>query len=179
MLIVTVAVGGELFDTGAQEFIQPKNFKLVLEHSLVSLSKWESFYEKPFINSDKTAEETLHYIRDMTITPEVPEEVYASLSQSNIDKITAYIEAKMTATTIHQLTSNANLETVTSELIYYWMIALGIPFECQHWHLSRLLMLVKVCNIKNAPPKKMSKAEIAAHNRALNDERRKKYGTKG
>jgi len=180
MLIVTVAVGKEeLFDSGAQEFIQPRKFNLVLEHSLVSLSKWESFYEKPFINSEKTHEETLHYVRDMTVTPEVPEEVYESLSQANVDKITAYIEAKMTATTVHQAPNNSNLETVTSELIYYWMIALGIPFECQHWHLSRLLMLIKVCNVKNAPAKKMSRAETAAYNRALNDQRRKQYGTKG
>ncbi len=165
-----------------QEFISTKkDWVLQLEHSLISLSKWESKWCKPFFSKeDKTYEETLDYIRCMTLTPNVPDEVYKCLTPSNIAAINDYIAAPMTATWFgkDQQSKKSN-EQVTSELIYYWMIALNIPFECQKWHINRLLTLIRVCNIKNQPSKKMSKRALMSRNAALNASRRKQFGTSG
>ena len=171
----------EMFDERTQEFVTFKEHTLQLEHSLISLSKWESKWGKAFLSKHtKTFEETIDYIKCMTITPNIPEEVYARLTRANIEEINAYIEAPMSATHfMEDRKGKKNSETITSELIYYWMIALNIPFECQKWHLNRLLTLIRVCNINNQPPKKMSKSELMSRNRALNDARRKQLGTKG
>lgn len=182
MLKITVPAS-ELWDEQKQEFVYGKEQTLMLEHSLVSLSKWESKWNKAFLSkTKKTLEETIDYVRCMTLTQNVNPEVYTRLSNENIREINDYIGAPMTAT--H--TSNhgpkqggMSREIVTSELIYYWMIALNIPFECQKWHLNRLLTLIEVCNIKSQLPKKMSKREIASRNAALNAARRKKFNTKG
>ena len=164
-----------------QEFITTKEQKLQLEHSLISLSKWESKWCKPFLSKeDKTLEETIDYIRCMTLTPNVNPDIYYCLSNENLREINQYIDAPMTATTFHERPGGtSNCEIITSELIYYWMIAQNIPFECQKWHINRLLTLIRVCNIKNAPAKKMSKREIMSQNAALNEARRKKLNTKG
>lgn len=183
-IIIPASPSTELWDSGKEEFVTipgTKEQKLQLEHSLVSLSKWESKWCKPFLSkTEMTTEETIDYIRCMTITQNVPQEVYNHLTQDNIKDVTEYINAPMTATWFSkEKNGKPNREVVTAELIYYWMIALNIPFKCEKWHLNRLLTLVRVCNIKNAPPKKMGKQAIMNRNRALNTARRKQHNTKG
>ena len=179
MLTITIPAT-EMFNDETQEFFTLKEQTIQLEHSLVSLSKWESKWHKPFLTKDKkTLAETIDYIRCMTITQNVNPDVYTRLSNSNIAEIEKYIENPMTATTFSNLNQKASREIITSELIYYWMISLNIPMECQKWHLNRLLTLVRVCNVKNTPPKKMGKSDIISRNAALNAARRKQLGTKG
>ena len=171
----------ELWDESKQEFVSLKEQTLQLEHSLVSLSKWESKWNKSFLSSrEKTYEETIDYIKCMTLTPNVNPEVYRGLTKSNVEQINKYIEAPMTATSfVEDKRGTGSRETITSELIYYWMIALNIPFECQKWHLNRLLTLIRVCEIKSQPPKKMSKREIMNRNSSLNSARKKQLNTRG
>lgn len=174
----------ELWDSKNEIFVYSKPHKaqtLQLEHSLVSLSEWESKWHKPFLDkSEKTTEETLDYIRCMTLTPNVDPDVYKHLTSENFKQINDYIENPMTATTFREdRASSVNREKITSELIYYWMVTLNIPFECENWHLNRLLTLIRVCNVKNQPPKKMSKREIMSRNAALNAARRKQLNSRG
>ena len=179
MLTITIPAR-EMFDDKTQRFLSTKEQTLQLEHSLVSLSKWESKWNKPFLNKDdKTTEETLDYIRCMTITQNVNPDVYMGLTPSNIEAINKYIDSPMTATTFHNDKQSGPKQVVTSELIYYWMISHNIPMECQKWHLNRLLTLIRVCNVKNAPAKKMSKRDIASQYASLNAARRNKLNTRG
>lgn len=170
----------EYWDEEKEEFSYSKEQTLQLEHSLVSLSKWESKYCKPFLSiEDKTHEEMLDYIKCMTITQNVDSAVYNNLTDQNMEEIRAYIEAPMTATVFSDNGKGGSRTQPTAELIYYWMIALNIPFECQKWHLNKLLTLIRVCSIKNQPPKKRSAREIMRQNSAINAARRKKHGTRG
>lgn len=180
MLRITVPAA-EFFDEVREEFVYTKEVTLQLEHSLVSLSKWESKWNKAFLGrQEKTDEEILDYVRCMTLTQNVDPEVYTRLSAQNYAAINAYIEAPMTATYFSEdKQSKGNREVVTSELIYYWMISYNIPVEFQKWHLNRLLTLIRVCNIKNSPPKKRSKRELMRRNAALNAARRNRLGSKG
>jgi hypothetical protein len=162
-------------------FIVKPQVTLQLEHSLVSLQKWESKWCKPFLsNAEKTDEEILDYIKCMTLTEDVDPDVYERLSVENIKAINAYINAPMTATTFSDdKTAKRNKEVVTAELIFYWMSALNIWYECRYWHINQLLTFIRVCNIKNQPKKKRSSRDINSQYAALNAARRKKLNSKG
>lgn len=181
MLVVHIPES-ERFDEATNEFIYVKETNIQLEHSLVSLSKWESKWHKPFFHPTmtKTNEETLDYIRCMTITQNVKPETYYALTKENITQIQQYIDDPMTATTFsnHQI-GPPNREIITAELIYYWMISYNVPVEFEKWHLNKLLALIHVLSIKNDKPKKMSKKAIMSRNAALNAARRQQYNTKG
>lgn len=185
MLKITVPSSqiGEKFDESKNEFIpiMSKKQTLQLEHSLVSLSKWEAKWRKPFLSKEKrTSEEFIDYVRCMTLTQNVDASIYKALTPQLLSEVSAYIDASMTATSFpNRGNRQTSSEFITSELIYYWMVSYRIPFECQKWHLSRLLTLINVCNVKNAPQKKMSRQEIMSRNRALNAARRKKHKTRG
>ena len=183
--MLTITVGGtESFDEETQGFVDQGGTLIQLEHSLVSLSKWESIFEKPFLGKDpKSPEETLTYIKCMCLDPDLPPEVFQNLSEENIAAVNEHIGAKMTATWFSEPPGAPKKppasEIVTAELVYYWMTVFNIPFECEHWHLNRLFTLIRICNTKQGKQKKMSKAEIAARNRELNAQRKAQLGTTG
>lgn len=180
-MLTIVIEGDELFDEETNTFSTTNDVTIELEHSLLSLSKWESKHEKPFLSSnEKTGEEIFDYIAAMVLTPNIDPDVLERLSPKNIEQIQEYIDSKQSATTFGIMPERRGQgEVITSELIYYWMVAFQIPFECQEWHLNRLFSLIRICNIKNSPPKKMSRAEMAQRNAALNAQRRQQLGTKG
>lgn len=180
-MLTVVIKGVEMYDEESQEFVTKGDITIELEHSLVSLSKWESKYEKPFLSSEeKTTEETIDYIKLMIQTPDVPDIAFEKLDEENFTIINNYIDAKMTATWFNEAPgAPKSRDVITAELIYYWLIVFEIPFECQHWHLNRLFTLIRVCNIKQAKPTKMSRSELASRNRELNAQRREQLGTKG
>ena len=180
MLVLDVPAS-EMFDDEKQEYVDTPAVRLRLEHSLVSLSKWESKYERPFLDSKpKETKETLDYVNMMCLDDEIPPEVFHRLPDVCIDAVNQYINAKMTATTFKDLpAARGPREIITAEVIYYWMVSHNIPFECENWHLNRLLTLVKVCNRKNAPAQKTSKKEMMAQRRDLNAKRKAQLGTRG
>lgn len=180
--MLTIRVSEEdFYDEETGVFVSPNAVSIEFEHSLVSVSKWESIWEKPFLDgSDKSGEQLLSYVECMLVDPNLPPETLRLLGTSDIKKINDYIGTKRTATWFSQdKKGSSSGEVVTSELIYYWMVALNIPFECETWHLSRLLTLVEVCHRKNSPAKKMTASEIAERNRTLNAKRRAELETPG
>ena len=180
--MLTIKVPGkEFFDTVLQEFVSVDSVVLELEHSLVSLSKWESKFEKPFLGSaEKTDEEILAYIDAMILTEDYPSDIVKRLSKENVQQINKYIEAKMTATWFNEKKQpKKSQEVITAELIYYWMITFNIPIEFQYWHLNRLFTLIKIFSVKNAKSEKMSKKDLLAQNRELNAKRKAELGTTG
>jgi len=179
-MLTIVIPGEEQYDEEKNEVYYTKDVCIKLEHSLVSLAKWESKWEKPFMDKNpKTEEETNDYVRCMTLTQNVKLEIYSKLSQDNLKDVSDYIEAAMTATTFADDKKKANNGVITAEIIYYWMIALNVPVEFHKWHLNRLLALINVCNVKSQPEKKMTRAETMARNRQLNNERLAKKNAKG
>lgn len=179
-MLTIVIPEAELFDQKNNEFITIKEQTLVMEHSLVSVAKWESKWKKSFLNSkDKTWEENIDYYKCMTITKNVNPIVYRNITPVVAKQIQAYIDDSMTATTFNQKESAGRREIITAEIIYYWMVSYNIPFECQKWHLNRLLALINVCGIKASPEKKMSQQAIYAQNRELNEIRKQRLHSKG
>ena len=180
MLRITVPAQ-EMWDEEKEEFVYGDEVTLELEHSLVSLSKWESKHHKAFLTKkEKTPEEHLDYIKCMTLTEDVPDEVYARLTQENIDQIVAYIEDPMSATYyFDDKKQTGSRDVMTAEYIYYCMFANGIPLDFENRHLNKLIAIIKMCGLKNSPPKKMSKSDIANRHRQINAANRAKYHTKG
>lgn len=182
MLTITVVLS-EGLDERTNEFVTVESAILKLEHSLFSLSKWESFYKKPFLNEEKkTSEEAMAYFKCMTLTPDVPDEVFNKLSQKNVDEINEYMNATVTATWFSKsVKKGPQRETITAEIIYYWMVGVGLPFECQYWHLDRLLTQIRVINEKNEPDKKKRRfsSSAAQERRELNARRKAEMGTSG
>lgn len=184
-LIIEGTEETEVWNDTAEEFETIDAIDAVeveLEHSLISLSKWESKHQKPFLSStDKTAEQIFDYLKAMLVTENVDPDVLYRCSQKNIDEIQSYIDSAQSATTFGMMPERRGAgEVITSELIYYWMVAFNIPWEAQYWHLNRLFALVRICNIKNSKPgKKMSRNEVAMRNRELNAQRRAQLGTSG
>lgn len=180
MLTITVPAK-ELYDAAKNEFSYSKETVLELEHSLAALSKWEEIYEKPFLTKEqKTTEQVLTYFKCMVVTPNVPPEVFLAFTQENMDAIAAYIEKPMTATWFKNLPAGrTSRETITAELIYYWMIGFQIPDHYDQWHINKLFTLIRVCNEKQEKPKKRPQQEVISEQARLNAERREKYGTSG
>ena len=174
--------GEEFWNEKDEEFVTGPETIISLEHSLISISKWESKWHKPFLGKQTPkGDELMDYIKCMVVTPNVKDEVYDRLTKANIDDILKYINDPMTATTITERDGGRRRgsEIITSELIYYWMVAMEIPFECQKWHINRLMMLIRICGIKNQPDKKMSKRSTMQQNAALNAARRQKLHSRG
>lgn len=180
LMLEIITKESELYNEERNEFYTVPSVKLQLEHSLISISQWESKWCKSFLSTpDKSNEEIVDYIKCMTINKNVSSDVYLCLSQKNINDIVKYIEAPMTATTVYDAKKRPpSKQIITSELIYYWMIAYQIPFECQKWHLNRLLMLIRVCSVKNSDEKMDSKT-AAQQRLALNKARRAKMNSRG
>lgn len=189
MLEITVPADvDEGWDEVKGEFVYKalnKPRTLQLEHSLVSLSKWESIWKKRYFPvENRTIDEIISYIKCMTITKNVEPEVYERLihNQKLINRITQYINDPMTATTFSRNIPGSNSsqnENISSELIYYWMIDNGVPVEFEKWHLNRLLTLLRVCNAKRGTGKKMSQSEIMRQYKSINEANRAKFNSKG
>ena len=181
MLQIEVPLSNEGWDEEKEEFVEAKIQILQLEHSLVSLSKWESKWCKPFFSkTPKTSEEILDYVKFMTLNKHIDPSTYDRLTDENVENIKKYIDAPMTATTVvEDSNGKKSREIITAEVIYYWMIALQIPFECQKWHLNRLITLIKVCSVKNNPGKKRNKRDTASRYAAMNAARKKQMNTRG
>lgn len=181
--MLEIEIPGEtIYDDEKEQFVEvSKTVKLTLEHSLISLSKWEAKYERPFLgDKNQSLEETLDYIKFMTVTRNVDDSVYNRLTRENSVAIANYIAASNTATTFGSFDEKpSSREVITSEIIYYWMVALSIPFECEKWHINRLITLIRVINEKNKPEKKIDRQTLVARQRELNEARKKKLNTKG
>jgi len=185
-MIKIVIPSTEFFDEVSNEFIPIPETTLQLEHSLLSISKWESKWKKPFLTKEqKTKEELLDYIRCMTINQNVNDIVYMAIPPKEFKRIVEYLDDPYSATVINELKipgqppRRKSSEFITSELVYYWLVSLQIPFECQKWNFNRLMTLIRICEIKNGPKQKMSRSQILAQNNALNKARREALHTKG
>ena len=179
MLTITIPAC-EYYDSLNNRFHYSKEQEIVIEHSLVSISKWEQKFKVPFLGRQLSGSEFIEYVKCMTITKNVDPLVYNAMTKQNIEDIKAYMEDPMTATWFSKMRSRTHSgKAITNELVYYWMFALNIPIDCQKWHFNRLTTLIRVCSEENAPKEKMSQAETAAYYAKLNAERKKKWGTTG
>lgn len=183
MLTVHVKTGVSNYNDSTKEIVY-ETYPVELEHSLLTISRWEATYKKPFLSDlpehEKTEEETIDYIRMMVVDQDLPIAIFESLVRNNLIEVQNYISDTQTATTIKEFgKKSARSEIITSEVIYYWMFSNQIDKECETWHLNRLITLIRVFAAKSAKPEKMSKSDVIAQNRALNAQRRAKMNTKG
>lgn len=183
-MLEIVIPGGELYDSENNYFIRASAATIQLEHSLVSISKWESRWEKSFFGDGKTehsmtAGEFRDYVRCMTLTESVDPEAYLFITEANQQAIVEYMKRPMTATTFGNTKKDFSRKILTSEEIYWQMIALGIPFECQYWHINRLMTLIRICSIKQNKPEKVPMKETIAQRNALNKLRQAQFNSKG
>lgn len=187
-MLSLIIEGKETWDPDREEFLYENLCEIKMEHSLVSISKWESKYHISFLGTDeKTSEQMIDYIKFMIVNKNVNDEAFNKMisSEKYLKRIKDYMNDPMTATKFSRqdrkaARMNQGGEFITSETIYYWMVALNIPFDpCEKWHINKLLTLIQYCNLKNSPPKKMSRNEIYAQNKALNEARKAKYHTRG
>lgn len=182
MPIKLVIKANEFWDFNKEEFINTEDTIIHIEHSLAAIAKWEGRWKKSFFsNTALTGDELLDYIRCMTIEEDIPSYVYMSLSQENLETIKSYLEDPMTAAWFKEQPKSGKSvgSTLTAEIIYYYMVELGIPFECENWHFNRLMTLIRVCSEKQAVPKKMAKKDIFSQNAALNAQRKARLKTRG
>jgi len=179
--MLRIIIGTEMFNDETQEFETADEVVLDLEHSLLSVSKWESKHQKPFLEEGKRSpDEIFDYLRAMIVTPDVDPGVLDRCTQAQLNEIQAYIQSSQSATVFGALPERRAVgEPVTSELVYYWMSALNIPFETERWHLNRLFSLIRIANKKNQPPEKVGRNELAQRYKELNDKRRAELGTRG
>lgn len=179
MLPITVP-SREMYDERTNTFFETPCTVLNLEHSLLSLRKWESKWKIPFLSDgERTQEQSIDYIKCMTLNKGVNPLVYLAIDRNIMNEVQRYIDDPMTATTFSDSKPSSKKQKITAEIIYYWMVSFRIPFEAQKWHLNQLLTLIKVCEIKNAPKKRMSRRDVIAQNKALNEARKRQYGTSG
>ena len=187
-MLKVIVSAEETWDDAKEEFIPAlPPVELTLEHSLISVSKWESKWHKPYLSSNLSVEETRDYIRCMCLTQNVPDEVFERIDGRVMNQVADYISDPMTATWFTddkvdggpRKTGRLRGEVITAEILYYQMITCGVPMECQKWHINRLITLIRVISEKNAPPKKMSKSDVARRYAQLNAQRRAKLGTRG
>jgi len=180
-MLKLIVLGTEYFNEETETFESIGDFELELEHSLISLSKWESKFQKPFLTPEhKTPKEILAYVEAMILNPVYPNDITTRFTQPNLDQINDSFPTRRSSDLFGTMPERKGRgETITSELIYYWMVAFNIPFECEQWHLNRLFALIRICNIKNSKPRKMSRSEIAARNRELNERRKAEFNTRG
>ena len=179
--MLRIIIGEETFNDETKEFSIADPVVLDLEHSLISVSKWESKHQKPFLSSGKkTPDEIYDYLKCMVVTPNADPDALNRCSQENLDAIQQYIDSSESATTFGSMPERRGpAEVITSELIYYWMLTFNVPAQFESWHLNRLFALIRICNVKNSPPKKMSQTERALKNREINEQRKKQFGTRG
>lgn len=180
-MLKLIVQGNEFYDEETSSFITTEGFELELEHSLLSLSKWESKHQIPFLASGKlTTDQIADYVMCMIQTPNITLDMIQVAGKQVFDPVNEYINSPQSATTFGEMPKpRGRGEVITSELIYYWMVAFNIPFECETWHLNRLFSLIRICNIKNGKPQKMSRSDMAQRNRELNAKRRAELGTSG
>lgn len=184
-----INLGDELFDEETNTFLHPVGKKLHLEHSLLSISKWEAEWEIPFLNTDKTSEQSLSYIKCCVLDDDFDELLLNTLSDKNILDFNAYLSKGMTAKKIIDLRSSlsqkrksrrpASQKALTSEDIYYSMIQFHVWKECEEWPLQRLLSLLQLCSLKSNSTGEMSKSDQAKFYREENARRKAKYHTNG
>lgn len=180
-MLKLIVQGNEFYDEETSSFITTEGFEVELEHSLLSLSKWESKHQVPFLGQAKlTTDQIVDYILCMNNTPNVTTEMISSAGSQVFDAVNEYINSPQSATTFGEMPKpRGRGEVITSELIYYWMVAFNIPFTCEAWHLNRLFSLIKIANIKNSKGKRLSRSEVVQRNRELNAKRKAELGTTG